>query len=278
MWKTLYDLYEEDNSILAGVDVPEPFTDETAKAVILMRCRNVVPIYQNSADFKTYTALWFATHQIALAHLAKVAQADYSPIENTDRFFTRTETVDRDTTKSTTDTHSGSDVDSITHGETETHSGSDSNSTTYGKTETHGGSDDRTIENEFSGFDSETYVNANKSTDSTDFGETITNGGTDTERTQHGHVITKGGTDSKSTQYGHVINGSETGTDNATTEITERTHGNIGVTSNQQMLSAELELLPHFALYDTIASLFETDNFICCYDVWEGMTNDDCII
>lgn len=42
-------------------------------------------------------------------------------------------------------------------------------------------------------------------------------------------------------------------------------HGNIGVTTNQQMINEELELLRHFDIYNYIAELFENDNMLMIY-------------
>ena len=42
-------------------------------------------------------------------------------------------------------------------------------------------------------------------------------------------------------------------------------HGNIGVTTNQQMINEELELLRHFDIYGYIAELFENDNMLMIY-------------
>lgn len=42
-------------------------------------------------------------------------------------------------------------------------------------------------------------------------------------------------------------------------------HGNIGVTTNQQMINEELELLRHFDIYSFIAELFENDNMLMIY-------------
>ena len=46
---------------------------------------------------------------------------------------------------------------------------------------------------------------------------------------------------------------------------TEHTHGNIGVTTNQQMIEQELELLRHFDIYDWIAAKLENELFIQVY-------------
>ena len=42
-------------------------------------------------------------------------------------------------------------------------------------------------------------------------------------------------------------------------------HGNIGVTTNQQMINEELELLRHFDVYGFIADLFENDMMLMIY-------------
>lgn len=46
---------------------------------------------------------------------------------------------------------------------------------------------------------------------------------------------------------------------------TGRAHGNIGVTTNQQMINEELELLRHFDIYSYIAKLFEEELMLLIY-------------
>lgn len=215
--------------------------------------------------------------------------------QNTDT-HSGTDTTRTTETRDKTDTHSGTDTDSTTINETDntTHGGTDTDSTTINATEstTHGGTDSTITENEIAGFNSATYNDSTKETTNTTHGETIngTTNGTNTSTLQHGETINviKGGTNSTTLQHGEIIttdedtsgtnaleHGHRITTNGTTEEETTNTreshiHGNIGVTTAQQMINAELELANHFWLYDYIASAFESENFITAYNDYFG--------
>lgn len=71
-----------------------------------------------------------------------------------------------------------------------------------------------------------------------------------------GQVLQSSDTDhsADTTNTSTSVNGSETGNRNATHQ--GRTHGNIGVTTSQQMLTAELDLAPRVNMYDVISKDF----------------------
>jgi len=181
------------------------------------------------------------------------------------------------------ETHTLSGSDTLTHGETHTLSGTDSvvdtgtnehqvsaynsntyqsdskdtksggPSTTYGKTDTATG-DDKTKYGKTdtaTGDDKTKYgkTDTASGTDTTTYGKTDTASGTDT--TTYGKTDTASGTDS--TEHGHNI------------EYTRLRHGNIGVTTNNQLINQELEMLENFNIYDWIAAKFERDNMIQLY-------------
>ena len=130
------------------------------------------------------------------------------------------------------------------HGHTETRSG--------GYKDTEGGKDQRDIKNTgtdsttntISAFNSSTYQPDNKSDllhgltvdDDTTYGHT-------SERVYNSDKMTHGGKDT----------------------ITTHRHGNIGVTSAEQLINEELDLLRHFDIYGFIAEKFEKDNMIMIY-------------
>lgn len=64
-------------------------------------------------------------------------------------------------------------------------------------------------------------------------------------------------------QYGKSTG--ENGKDQYTDTFTQHLHGNIGVTSNQQLINQELDLLGRFDIYKYIAEQFEKDNCIMLY-------------
>ena len=73
-------------------------------------------------------------------------------------------------------------------------------------------------------------------------------------------------TDTTRTTYGKTLSNTSSGSEESENERESHVHGNIGVTTAQQMLDAELNLANKFWIYDYIASAFETDNFITAYD------------
>lgn len=224
--------------------------------------------------------------------------------ENTDT-HSGTDTTTVNGTHDTDEVHSGIDTTTTsgTRDTDETHSGTDTTTTSGTKSgsDTHSGTDtltdNVTRENQIAGFNSSGYSDANEETE------------TGTHSTQHGEVITKSETEngSEAILHGHTVNTEEETTNSEqllhghsidTDEVIDRTdtvnhghrinsasesaeetettrqshiHGNIGVTTAQQMIDAELSLANKFWIYDYIASAFETDNFITVYNsYWEG--------
>ncbi len=247
--KTLNEMLADNENLLNFVVVPESaidISDELLKQAIIRRCGDVEPYYQNPTSFMLFGAIWFNSHGFLFDHAMGILNASYNPIENYDRQESETINDTNTGTRSSADTHSGTD--------TTTTSGTDSNTETHGGTT--GRTTNRTRENEIAGFDSETYSDANQETES------------GTETTTHGETVTNAGQNSGSEalQYGHKINATEeTSGENERTR-TSRIHGNIGVTTSQQMLESEMDIAKKFWIYDYIASAFESDNFITCYN------------
>lgn len=284
--KTLNQLLTDNPNLLSFVVVPQAQAEDldsaTLKTAIIRRCGDVAPYYQKAADFTLFGTMWFNTHSFLFAHALEVWNATYNPIENYDRIEDETVTGAREGTRSGTDTHSGTDTTttSSSRDATDTHSGTDTTTTSGSKSgsDAHTGTDTLTDtvtrENEIAGFNSSAYSDANKETESgthaTAHGETITKSeqSSGSEALAHGHriVTDEDTTGSEALAHGHVI--TTVGTDSEETENTRESHihGNIGVTTAQQMIEAELNLADKFWIYDYIASAFETDNFITVYD------------
>ena len=210
---------------LSGIVLPSPLDPEACRSAILVRCGMLEPIYYEPEVFTEIFASWFAMRNWNFKHLLAVIQAEYSPIENTDRYS------ERETAKDGEDKtlHTGSDV--TRHGGTTT--------TTFG------GTDTETRTNEISAENASTYQADSKHTSTVQNGKTETTTHGKTETFEHGHVETNA--------YG----GKET--------YTEHTHGNIGVTSNVTLINEELELIRRFNVYDWIAERIEEAFFVQVY-------------
>lgn len=215
--------------IFSGCTVPAPLDIERVKSEIIKRCGLLRPVYGEPLVFQELCKLWFDNNQWNFDHLVKIIQANYSPIENvyeSDHYSTK---------------HTGTDKrqlggsDTFDHGETHTLSGTD--------TVTDGSS----TEHDVSAYNSSGYQPSSKDTNSGDID------------TKYGKKDTASGRDT--TGYGK--------TDDFThghIETYDRLrHGNIGVTTNDQLILEELSMLEKFNPYDWIAAKFERENFLQIY-------------
>ena len=232
--------------IFSGVAVPEPLDAETVKSAIMVRSGLMTPLYKEPRVFQSLVTHWFITKQWTIEHLIKVIQSEYSPIENYNRHEDSTITL------------SGSDTLTKEGGNQQTHSGTDTESHSGTDTDTHSGTD--TTTQSISAENVATWSNDNKS--ELEHGESI--------ETEHGHTIETEYGHTIDTEHGHTI--TDTYQDRADTteygKIDTREsdiHGNIGVTTTQEMIEQELELLRHFDIYGYIAELFENDNMLLIY-------------
>lgn len=231
----------EQSDIFDGLSVPDPLNAETAKSAIMIRCGLLTPVYSEPEVMRAAIAQWSVRMQWTFQHLINIIQAEYSPIENTDKYAEHTTSNEGGTTR----THSGTDSRSETHGGTDTRTEGGTTGTT------HGGSDN--VENTVSAYNANTYQPDRK--EQTNYGETetVTHGKTDA--LQHGETVSE--TQTHGLQIADTSEGTET--------YTEHTHGNIGVTTNQQMIEQELELLRHFDIYGFIAEKFESELCLMIY-------------
>ena len=217
-------------SLLDGVSVPEPMEADTLKTEIVFECGLLTPLYSEPEVMKVAIAHWFQTHAWTFDHLVKIVRAEYSPIENTDRYTRDDRTTGKN--RNYTLTRSDNATDQRYYKE------EDSRETS---TET-GSSDENTV----SAFNASTYQPSSK-TEST--GEATGE---------------ESGEKSGNSTLTHTGGGSDTMYDNETeTEGFEtHTHGNIGVTTNQELINQELALLAEFNIYTWIARQLRADLFL----------------
>ena len=204
-------------------------------------------------------------------------KAEYSPIENTDKYVERTETAEgqdletRDLQTKLNGTHSNTGTD------TNTRSLNTTERTTKGTTSTERNSGSDTTQtqestvNTISGFNSGSYQPDNKS-DVTG-SETLLHG--------HNRSVSETGSDSTANtgtvtdtmQKGSQIVSNDTTKDTGTVKndknnkltIIDHTHGNIGVTTNTQLIESEEALVKKFNAYDLIAEVFINDMCVAIY-------------
>lgn len=215
---TVEGLYNYDDTLFNGFNVPEGLVKQIAIDTILMRTRELEILYPDLNYMKTRITIWSNKYQINWKKLYDTTVLEYNPIENYDRMEDWTDTDDetstsaRDNTRNTTNTVKSTSTNEVM--------------------------------NSVNVTDQNTAFNAGLA----DHAKQITDGDT----TENGSITnTETGKDTENEN----VNGGRTGRHTKT----GRAHGNIGVTTSQQMIQSERDLVV-FNLYDVIAESF-IENF-----------------
>ena len=202
---------------------------ETLVNNLMAECAELEILYPNPTVMKNMIGLWSAKELPTWNRFYRAALIEYDPIENYHRTERATETLAHYDQHSGSDSNQASGSDSINGGSTDTNSGTD---TTTGKV---------------TGYDSGILVDH----DQTDL--------------LHGHVITNihndGTTYGRKDTFTHGEKIDHTGTIKNDVEA----FGNIGVTTSQQMLESELDLLPKLNVFNYIIDSFKNRFCILVY-------------
>lgn len=238
----------------SGAVVPSPLNIDMVKNCIMIRCGLLTPVFNDPETFTDVTTVWFAKNQWTFEHLINIIESEYSPIENV--FEERTE----ETAYGHTNTKTGGYKDTEGGKDTIKDSGKDSVQASGKDQRDIDNSGTDTTTNTISAFNASTYQPDNQSA------------------TQHGHKvdddISYGRKDETTygkqtdTTFGHNIErvyNSEKDTQGGKDTLTVKRHGNVGITSADELILQELNLLRHFDIYGFIAELFEKDNMIMIY-------------
>lgn len=209
------------------------------------------PLYTDPEFFYLVCADFWNKYKRTFQKWYDAFEIKYAPLENYDR----TEHTEFSPGVKTTITHSGTDTDEHSGTDTTTPSG------TTTVTEEFEPQVQSTTETKVSAFDSSSYspkeqvtttpsaVSGTDGKDTTTSTTTYTDAKTELE---HGETI--------DTTYGHVIEDEKEGTD----ETDIRVHGNIGVTSSQQMLEQELKVQA-FNIIQHITDIFCAELLLTVY-------------
>ncbi len=188
-------------------------------------------------DFNNDFRLWLINRQ---HNIDKQYQAlfdyDYSPIENVDRYENETIVTNNDTTYGKTETDSG--TDSVTYGKTNSNDGTDELQRTGSDRTQFTGSETNEIQK--AGFNSpNSYTPDTKNTTGYNNREDINLHNTIDTKTVH-MTDTLSGTDR--TTYGKTKTDGGKDMVDIDTNRTLRVHGNIGVTTNTELIEGDLKL------------------------------------
>lgn len=226
---TLIGLYNYNPTIFDLLTVPADINKDTLVDNILQRSGQFEVMYPDDEYIKFSIGAWSRKWQATFTRWTDALKIEYNPLENYDR--------QEDWTDDTTT--SSSDVGSSSSNTSSSDVGSSSSSTS-GKT-------DSTTTNKVSAYDGGDNLTTRD--------QSIT-GGTDSSDSSGNTTLTRSGTESSN----NIL--SRSGTDNGV--HSGRIHGNIGVTTSQQMLQAELDL-GYWNIYEKITDLFLTEFIIPVY-------------
>lgn len=234
---------------LYGVELPSPLDAEKCKSAILMRCGLLEPVYNDPRVFREMIYTWFHIRDWNFKHLIAIIQAEYSPIENTDRYS------EHEIITAGTDSKSREGTDERKIGTT----GSDNR--VIGTT----GSDSRTRTPDLTRAMTDEISAENSSEYQPDSKHTTHDTGTETTAGSRSENVTNDLMRSENVTDNLTRSETESGKRDGSETYTEHTHGNIGVTSNVQLISEEIELIRRFNVYDWIAERIEETFFIMIY-------------
>lgn len=221
---TIMGLYNYDNTIFDNLMLPDGVDKPTLIDNIVLETAELECIYPTPVFLKTAIGLWSNVQFLTWDRVYTAMNLEYNPIEN----------YDRQETETTTGTRAHSGKDTTTRSGTVSETGSTTGSTQGTASES------GTTTNKIAGFDSTTLVDHDSST------------GSNTRQASDSSTgsSTRSGTDSSTQELTHGEQIADSGS------RTSRIHGNIGVTTSQQMLKSELDLAPNLNIYQYITADF----------------------
>lgn len=262
---TLWGIYQYDKTLFDNIVLPDGIDKDNLVSEIMRNSGDLYPYHQVPEYLKRNITFWFSRRLFDFDRMYNALRMEYSPIENYDRI----EDIKREYKDS------GTDTETLTLGSSTTskHSGSDTETTTLGSstTSSHTGTDTDSAqgsgsnEKGVSAYNEDGYTNREKDTESHNsnntqtYNSTVTNtgSGSDTQKQTFDSSVTNTGSGSDKTQTDY-------GKQRTETENT-RIHGNIGVTTSQQMIESEMSLRAKYDIYKIISREFEREFLVQIY-------------
>ena len=272
---TLMGLYNYDDSIFVNLDLPTSLDREITINNILLRCGECPLIYSNVSMNKIAIGVWSKKWKPSIERMITALDEEYNPLHNFDRYekydderhntdSNRTDgELNRTTSQNKTDTTTyNSDLESKT-----TYDSTITDGSTIDENISYSGSD--TTLNDVSAFNDSNYqpssknslTSANSSERDTTEDKTTEHTGDDTRLDKHTGKDELKTVDSQTLK--DVNAESKSGRSDETSKHDGHLYGNIGVTTSQQMLNAELDLRAKVNIYDVIAEMFYRE--FCVY-------------
>ena len=215
----------KDMSLFDLLSLPEGIDKDNVIDNIILEGADFETVYADPLFMRSAIGVWSGKHYRTFDKWIRALNIEYNPLENYDRQEAWT-----DKGKENSNSKFIDDTTTESNGTVNTH----------GKSDQNGNTEDQT-----SAFDSSSYQPADKYI-------------IDTDENHEDHTGTYNKTENDSTQTNEFHKGDEN-------EHRGRIHGNIGVTSSQQMLQSEFDIA-RFNIVQQITDLFLSEFCILVYD------------
>ena len=224
------------NDLFGLLNLPPGIDKDTLVNNIMLRGGEFEVVYSNPDFYKSAIGLWSNKHYRTFEKWINALNIDYNPLENYDRMEEWSDSGSR--------TNTGTVSDSGSH----TNTGTQSTETTGNDNFT--GSGNSTSSDEISAYNSNSFQNDKKNTtNSSNSSETNTTA--NNTRTDN---LSESNSNTRTDNLSEKTNSDRKG----------RAHGNIGVTTSQQMLQSELDIAK-WNIYEQITDLFLSEFCIMVY-------------
>lgn len=215
----------ENKSVFDLLTLPDGIDRNTCIDNIILECGEFETLYSDPFFMRAAIGTWGAKHYRTFEKWITALNLEYNPLENYDRIEDWTDTGNKQNTLDFTD---------------------DTTTTTTGKTTTEGNSEQNGFtEDQVSAFDANTYQESEKHIVDTDENHADEVNSTN-EMKNDSKQNTEGNEDTENVHTGRI-------------------HGNIGVTTSQQMLQSELDIA-RFNIIQEITNLFMVELCIMVYE------------
>lgn len=233
---SLLGIYNQDPTIMDEdhLILPEDLDRDTLLPMVLAESAELEVIYPDPATLKIVMPAWSRSRCPSWQRMLDALDEEYDPLHNYDR--TETETIEDGLEEDISDTTTGNSSTART-GSTET-TKAETETTEEDIADTGSSTTSGTSTGQVTGFNTQSFADNDKTVNS---GTGSSSGSRDRDQ-----MVTVAGTDSTESRD------SETGTSRGTAirdrdqsynrDRTLRAYGNIGVTTSQEMLRAELEI------------------------------------
>lgn len=265
LWGMNQWLKDNDNqTIFQELTLPTGIDSDKLLDIVLLQCGEFEVLYANPYFLQDAIKVWGNKHYATLDKWKKALDIEYNPLENYDRKEDWTE-ITSGTSRSDRQSDTSEENNASSVGSTNSHSDKNANGTSntninQANNESHG----ETQTDQVTAFDSSSFLDKTKKIingSSDAVSNTVNDATTSSSESGNDSTVNNEVNDSKS-----AINSKESNTaSNTANNIRSgRTHGNIGVTTSQQMLQSELDIAA-WNLYKHITDLFQDEFCVAVY-------------